>query len=671
MRRLLLIIVLLASSFAEAQFESKAIADAKKYFPGYSSYEYSHKKQKIEGLRYYYRCNVDAYKSAGFKCYPSAKQRKGLWVEYWSNGAFKDKGTWIGTRYTNVPNPKQAPLLAALEESFDPIAFFESAWLWDLLEIHSYELEPTMTGQYEPYWSSEQEVMVNGFVTASVMRGCCEVEKIKFTGIFKFKSTDCGKSFTFVDGYKKPSMYSTESLGKTSYAQAEGLELQKKTIGRAHAEKKAEEEWNALAPLTIPEFDNGQKFALFAYQKMVTGSEDEVKSLLYRTLPSYRFMEGSQYLLNWSTAETMTKYMDQITANNGTNVQSNFCEVVNRYQNTKSTYTFHDKGEDSHMDIIVEKENGQWKIRELKIWLSDDVKTKDCPPIVEMETVKNEEYGFSIDMPKGYEITKRDNAVIYEVKINNVKYTVAASNFGDGKSNANRAKTADDNRHRHVMDIHSTQEEYSDWTLNGVTGKEAFFIANNKHYERYRTIWLGDYYYEFWIFGLNFTEQNDQFFESFKATGKGGGSREGLAFKAGDPVEIHIGANRYEKGNITEVLADNQYTVYVKNQNKSYTASIDALRADADGKSMEVPEKTEAPSSYAKGDRVLVRTGQTTWEKAVVVEKRADGKYHVKMDNGDQYYQPLKNLKPDPDAASTEKKNNNVKGRLNGLKGRL
>lgn len=654
------IFLLLCLSFgigAHAQFETKAKADAQKYFPGYSSYVYSHKKQKIEGLRYYYRCNVDGFKSAGFKCYPTAKLRKGLWVEYWSNGALKDKGTWLGTRYMDVPNPNRAALTKALESSFKPVEFFDGAWLWNLLEIHSFEISADMTGKNEPYWESEQDVLVYGSVTASIIQGCCDVKKYKFEGVFKFKSSDCGKTFTFVDGYQKPSMYNKELLEEKSVSQEEGIQLQKKTIGRAAAEDKAKEEWDALVDLDMPKFEHVQEFSAYVYQVLASGTEEEVKSIVYRTLPSYKFMEGSKYLLDWSAQNYVEKVIDQVIGNNGVNVQTNFCPVINRYKNAKNSYKFHDKAEQKTLEIRTTKENGEYKVKEFVIWLAEGLKDKECPEMIQYEDVSYADFGFSIKMPKGYKETKTDKSVVLEHKINGIKYVVAVSNFGDGESNDSRERQAKDNVDRHILDIQSGYEEISDWSINGVTGKEAFFLAQNSKYERYRTIYLGDYNYEFWIIGLSFTETDDVFFDSFKSDNKGGGSREGLSFELGDPVEMHIGAGRWESGTITEVNSDGTYGVSVPNTGKSYTAPIDALRADPNGKKADVGKTTDADVNFKVGDNVLVRVSQTDWEPATVEEVKSDGKYRVKMtDSGDQYIQPKKNLKPNPNAKKTSLK---------------
>lgn len=648
---------------AYSQFSSKAVTDAKRFFPGYSKYEYSHKTQKIQNLRYYYRCTVEAYKNAGLSCYPNAQVNKSFWVEYWSSGELKDKGSWIGSSYVGIPDPDPSRLVASLEQSFDPIVFFSSSWLWDLLEIHGYEIETDMTEKNKPLWVEEDEVWVTGYVTASVLRGCCEVEKIKFTGIFQFKSNDCGKTFTFVDGYEKPSMYSTESLGKEQFSETEGIELQKKTIGRAKAEEKAKEEWDALVDLEMPAFENPHEFAVFAYRTLVTGSEEEVKALLYKTLPSWRFMEGSDYLLDWSAQELVKELMDKVIGNNGLNAQSNFCAVINRYKTTKSSYIFNDKGEDKTLEIRIEEENGTYKIKELKIWLSESIADKECPEPTEFETITDEEFGFSILFPKDYKETRTEKYVIYEAKVNGVKYMAVGNRFGPASSNAARTKQAEDNVHRHVMDIHSLYETYNDWKMNGVTGKEVFFLAENTKYERYRTIYLGDYNYEMWILGMDFTEANEAFFDSFKCDFDGGGARENLSFAKGDAVEIHIGAGRYEKGNITEVLGDDQYKVFVPNQNKTYTAPIDAIREDPNGKKVETSSSEDRPETYNKGDYVLVRTGQTTWEHGKVKEVKEDNKYHVVLyESGDEYIQPWENLKPDPDP--TEKKGGGILNRF-------
>lgn len=658
-------IVFLFFSFSlTAQYESKAEADAKRFFPGYSSYEYSHKKQKAVGLRYYYRCNVNAFKSAGFKCYPQAKLKKGLWVEYWTNGELKDKGTWIGKQYIGVPNPNKERLEASLEDSFDPVGFFDAAWLWDLLEIHGYEIEADMTGLREPLWSSETEVMVHGYVTASIIRGCCDVEKYNFTGMFKFTSPDCGKSFKFVDGYQKPTMYNKELLEKKSYSKEEGLALQKKTIGRAAAEGKAKEEWDALVPIEMPDFSHPQEFAAYLYQMITTGTEDEVRSVLYRTLPSYRFMEGSEYLLDWLSQETMEKTVDQIIGNKGVNVQSNYCGIINRYKNAKNSYIFHDKAEESTLEVRITEENGKYKLKELKIWLADGIKDKECPSAVEYEMITNSDFGFSVKMPKGYETKKTDKSIVYEKKINGIKYVFAASNFGEGESNSARERQAKDNVDRHILGIHSTEEKVMDWSMNGVNGKEAFFLAENSKYERYRTVYLGNINYELWIIGLSFTEADDVFFDSFTSDLKGGGSREGLSFKNGDPVEIHIGAGRYEKGNITQVNPDNTYKVYVKTQNKTYTAPVDALRADKNGTATSTTSlsnsSSERPDSYEVGDYVLVRTSATEWEHGKIKADKGNGKYHVVIyEKGEEFIQPIKNLKPDNNP--TEKKEKKIK----------
>jgi hypothetical protein len=657
MKTILLIAgLLLFGNFAGAQFESKAVADAKKYFPGYSQYEYSHKTQKVAGLRYYYRCTVEAYKNANFKCYPNAKLNKSLWVEYWSNGQLKDKGTWIGTSIKNVPNPDVNSMTAALKDSFDPIAYFESSWLWNLLEIHGYELEKDMTGQHEPLWRSETEVWVDGSVTASIIRGCCDVVKYKFYGVFQFTSSDCGKTFQLKDSYRHGKKVEIE---RKSVSKQEGIELQKKTIGRSAAEDKAKEEWNALTAIDIPEFDHAQAFAAYVYQMITSGTEDEVKSVIYRTLPSYKFMEGSQYLLDWSAQEYVDNTMNQILDNNGVNVQTNFCPVINRRKNETNAYTFHDKAEESTLTIRVTKEDDGWKVKEFKIWLADGIKDKPCPEMIEYEEVKNDEFGFSIKMPKGYKTTKQGSAIILEKKINGSKYIFVANKFGDGGSNDARKKQAEDNVHGHLMDIHSLDEKETTWEMNGVTGGEVFFLAENTKYERYRTIYLGDYNYEMWILGLNFTETDDVFFDSFKSEGAGGGAREDLKFEVGDPVEIHVGAGRYEKGNVTAVNADGTYNVKVPNMGKTFTAPIDAMKADPNGKKVESAGSStnERPDSYKVGDKVLIRVSQTDWVPGEVKEDKGNGKYRVEVtDSGDQYIQPIKNLKPDPNAKSGGKK---------------
>ena len=657
MKFLLLLIGAMTLSFSTlAQFESKAVSDAKKYFSGYSTYEYSHKTQKIFGIRVYYRCTVEAYKNAGFKCYPSAKLQKSLWVEYWSNGELKDKGTWLGTSYEDVPNPNHATLTSALKSSFDPIEFFDSVWLWDLLEIHGFQISTDMSELKQPIWTSEKDVKVYGSVTASVIQGCCDVKKYKFKGIFKFTSEDCGKSFKFVDGYQQQTMYNKDLIEEKTVSQSEGVELQKKTIGRAAAEGKAKEEWDALVNINIPDFDNEHEFAAFVYQIMTSGAEEEVKSLLYKTLPSYKFMEGSKYLLDWSAQEYVAETLEKTFRNNGTNVQTNFCPVINRYKNSKNSYIFHDKIESKTLEIRTTKEEGKWKVKEFKIWLADGLSEKECTPIIEYETVKNDEFGFNIDMPKGYSTKKTDKAIILEHKINGVKYVFAASIFGDGGSNEARKKQSDDNTHRHLMNIHSLDEKESDWEMNGVKGREVFFLAENTKYERYKTIYLG----------LNFTETDEAFFNSFKCDGKGGGARENLSFSVGDPCEIHVGAGRYEKGNVTAVNPDGTYDVKVPNMGKTFTAPIGAMREDPTGiKSNPSGGSTtsSASDSFRVGDAVLVRVSQTDWKSGIVKEDKGDGKYRVEMNgSGDQYIQPSKNLKPDPNAQTKGDKKRKIPG---------
>ncbi|MCP4438882.1 MAG: hypothetical protein GY810_08045 [Aureispira sp.] len=644
-----------------AQNSSKVIVDGKAKTPGYSSYEYEGKRLKYASLIPYYRHTYYGRKNAGFSCAPKAIIRKGCWIEYWSNGKYKDHGYWLGQKIENMPKPDFGKLQSILTKGgFDPLDQLKPSTLFDLLDIHGYALDES--GKIS--WSSEHKVRVSGTVTLTKFYGSKETQKCTVPASFTFERSSCGKSFTFKEAYFSlgGNGSATKVLETKTHSSDEMKKLKLQSIGRKRAEAKAKEKWESLAKIDIPKFKHFHELVFFARNLFMNGSKEEVESFLYKTTPSYRFQEGSEYLITYRAEEAISSAMNHIFKE-GQSYRTQYCEVMQHKGHTKNWYSYYNADQSYHTKLIGEQEKGIWKLKDAEIYLSDNFENAECPAPVELELLTDKTYGFSIQMPKGY--TKKDlgSAVLYEAKANGVTYVVIANNFGSEESNSARYEQAKSNWKQHSMSgIASYDEIKTDWKINNATGTDVRFFGSfrgrggsTKFEEWYRSAYLGDINFEIYVRDLDHSPENIEFMKSFKTSLAGNaGSTEASApktkdkYTVGDHVLVNTG--KWEAAIVEKVNSNGTYDVATVKTKKSYTAPNDALRVDPNPSTTTTTtakeEVTKSTNGYAVGDKVLVRISQTAWTPGVIKEKKSDGRYLVHCTKINKHYiQPTANLK--------------------------
>ena len=619
MKSIVLILTVFFSVFSFGQMEADAVSRAKKLHPGFESYKYVMKSdayyERLIPFYYYY---VEMSKNAGVDCCPSAQRSVRCMIGYW--GGTKYKENRMSSRdevLTNMPTISESKIRTVIP---DDAALLQTYPAYDLLamkEVGPFKIE---AGD-EVYWRRENEVWVKATANVTWIRAT-ELVESKETIVLVFSTPDCGKTLTFV----KRNMYSGAGIAnalhaesveirRTSHSREEIKAFKGNSVGRQLGDQLAKKEWDNLVPLDIPN-GSAEEISAFAHKLFSTGSPEEVKAFLYHTTPKYRYMDGNEYEFDYIQQEFIPKVMRQVFEGEK-NYRNEYCETSVVANRTKKGLSYANHNLSSRSNFYFIKEGDKYVMESCVFGFSQegigssgesDARQHSCRGELTTERSEMEDIFCGIDFPEGVKSIQtnpsRLKKVHYNTSYDACNYDVWATFMDkESRSNADRyaiVKATGDNYISGTDNV--IKSSTKDFEINGVKGYEVnltYHRANDIHQSVTRFILLGDVFYEFSVTAPLLRENEIATLNTFTSTLKGG---SGIA------------------SNNTEV-------------------------------------EESLPTSYNVGDNVLIRMSQTDWVPGEIVKNNGSDNYLVKIkSNGDHYNQPIKNIKPDPNASGAKKR---------------
>jgi hypothetical protein len=630
------------------QHESKAKAELEKKFSSeYSNIKYVTKYEKWEKFRMYnsYTYIADVKAKPPFKCNTSVIQKQRMSVEIWSDGTIRAVNNNRWSYLTNMNeldwNQLDSELKKAYEKGdFNPLDYLHASDLNQILEIKSVSIikpaDPEMEGAHPNYYNlgaarfyenfedyttpSENHLTVPIRITVRRICGNSEVcEAHEIYAKMHFKRSNCNQPFQFFKFDKRTIGTKMIKISESKVSQNEMEALRKQTIGREMAEKRAQEELNALPKVDVPNFSSAKDMILWTREFLFeVDSPEKLKSFILRNYDRKYFFDNSQYLLTHSGQSNVNKIIATFFEDIDYNFHTIYCPTVINGIPGKNRYSFKSKNGLHTAEIVVTNTSGKWLISEINVSLPNPKNFVDaqCPEPVVFETVKNDEFGFNIKIPKGFEvkdwdIKNGDRKIMYSATVNGTEYLLIAYHYksAPGNFSASQMKaTAEQNRKSWMLGYATYDEELTNFSLNGVEGAEGRFSAKPSGSNVptkptwYRSVMQGKVLYEIIISGIDWTTQNDEFMNGLVSTAKFdiAPNAEDINYKKGDYVLVNTSGSRWDKGIIEKVEPDGRYSVRLYEQNKTGTIGASKLKIDSNPNKKAAGEGSKLPSIKIK-----------------------------------------------------------------------
>ncbi|MFN3341168.1 MAG: hypothetical protein ACK40M_00625 [Flavobacteriales bacterium] len=615
----------------QAQHEAKAKSEIEKSFGSkYKNFRFDTKLLRYEGLRSYtsyYYIGENSF-PLNFKCNTGAKLQVFFAVDIWSNGDVKFSPISWGHYFTSIKDPDWAQLSNAIsnaykEGKFNLLEEFSSSRLNDIIEVLEVgvlkptdkEWEQSVTAGTTAYGVgtlfhnfenaevySENHLHIPVYVKVKKIFGNLTMGTGYEIASFNFKRDDCTKPFYYVPTAKKqgsaPIEWKTIKIDEKQYKSDEIKEFRRNSIGRELAEKKAKEEWDQLPKVNVPKFNAPKEFVFFVRDLAFTASKDQLKSFVLNNMDKKYFFDNSQYLLTHTGQEFVDKIIESVFGNERNNFRTVYCTTLVEAVPDKNRYTFKSKNGLHTTTIEWTNDGGVWRLSQFSVNLpsADKFESVECPDALSLETIKNDEFGFTALMPKGsstkdWDISTGDRKIMYSVTVNGAEYVLIAYNYKSVKGNLSAGQmkaTAEQNRKSWMLNYATYNEELSTWTLNGIEGAEARFNAKPSGSNVaakptwYRSVMQGKVLYELVISGIDWSSANDEFMNGLVSTAKIEVAPEAkdVKYKKGDYVLVNTSGSIWDKGIIEDVEADGRCKVRLYEENKTGTVGAAKLKED-------------------------------------------------------------------------------------------